>query len=643
VLSADAGRLAYVWTSNNAPTVVVQDLMGGARRVASLTTNGLPAVASDTLPVLSPDGGKVLFEAIDSRLVTDDWNRATDVFLHDLSTRETQLVSRRHADRPALTAAASMRAFPGFLNAAGTHAAYPIYDDDSPTPSTNRSGFVRVHDLASGQLTQLGVLDRRLYDPMLSADGRYVGYSASLRRLIEPSRDGEVYWQDLLTGTNLLIAGGIFSPYGAISPADRTLALSGDGQKLAFQSVAAVSNLVPGLIVEGNNGSDIFVRDMRTGSNQLVSIRREQTGTAFGDSTSPVFSPDGRWVVFRNTGGGITSYAGPALYARDLVEQKSVLLAGNASMASFSADSRFVSYSIGYWRSELFDLYAGTNALVCTNCDSLSVSADGRWVAFRWWSPGRPDEIYVRDMHSGALEWISVSRTGGTNLGKFPSRNPRLSYDGRYVVFASTANDLVPNDTNAASDIFVRDRFRGLTFLASLNSHGTQSANGASFNPVLAADGRTILFTSDASDLVEGDYNEASDVFVLRLGGPDTDQDGLDDDWELAYFNTLNRDGSGDFDGDGQNDKAEFAAGTDPTNSGSIFRVRTITPLAGLGTTVEWEAVPGRAYRVQWKASVDDPVWAEAAEVLVASGTTATWTDPHVDSPHRFYRAILVR
>src|SRR5262249_35670146 len=141
VLSADAGHLAYVWTSNNAPTVVVQDRMGGARRVGSLTTNGLPAVASDTLPVVSPDGGKVLFEAIDSRVVADDWNRATDVFLHDLNTRETQLVSRRHADRPSLTAAASTRAFPGFLNAAGTHAAYPIYDDDSPTPSTNRSGF----------------------------------------------------------------------------------------------------------------------------------------------------------------------------------------------------------------------------------------------------------------------------------------------------------------------------------------------------------------------------------------------------------------------------------------------------------------------------------------------------------------------
>jgi hypothetical protein len=245
-------------------------------------------------------------------------------------------------------------------------------------------------------------------------------------------------------------------------------------------------------------------------------------------------------------------------------------------------------------------------------------------------------------MSNGAVEWISATMIGGTNAGRYDARDPLLSYDGRYAIFATKAGDLVPNDTNGVSDIFVRDRLRGVTFLASLNSTGTQSGNGASFNPVLAADGRTLLFSSDASDLIAGDYNNSGDVFVLRLGGPDNDHDGMDDDWELAYFNSLDRNGSGDLDADGQTDKAEFAAGTDPTNTGSTLRVRTITVLGGAGTKVEWDTAPGRSYRVQWKESIGQPSWVDAAEVVVASGSSAAWTDLDPAGAQRFYRAVLV-
>src|SRR6185503_15204419 len=109
----------------------------------------------------------------------------------------------------------------------------------------------------------------------------------------------------------------------------------------------------------------------------------------------------------------------------------------------------------------------------------------------------------------------------------------------------------------------------------SRNFTGTATGNHLSSNPVLSADGRVVAFQSFASDLVPGDYNDTRDVFVVSLAGPDTDGDGLDDDWEMAYFSTLTRDGSGDFDGDGASDAQEFRAGTDPTNTGSVFRVLT--------------------------------------------------------------------
>src|SRR5207253_9976348 len=132
------------------------------------------------------------------------------------------------------------------------------------------------------------------------------------------------------------------------------------------------------------------------------------------------------------------------------------------------------------------------------------------------------------------------------------------------------------------------DRVTGTTLLASLNLQGTGPGNGLSSKPVLAANGRTVVFQSFASDLVPGDYNELRDVFVLRLGGPDSDGDGMDDDWEMAYFGTLARDGKGDFDGDGRTDLEEFQAGTDPTDNGSVLRALTLSPMGGGATRLIW-------------------------------------------------------
>src|SRR5206468_11521799 len=143
----------------------------------------------------------------------------------------------------------------------------------------------------------------------------------------------------------------------------------------------------------------------------------------------------------------------------------------------------------------------------------------------------------------------------------------------------------------------------------SRNAQGTASGNALSSHPFLAPDGRTVAFQSFAGDLVSADYNQTRDVFVAHLGGPDTDNDGLDDDWELAYFNTLSRDGSGDFDGDGQSDRQEFLAGTDPTNAGSVFRVLTLSRVSGGSVTLFWSAVPGKKYDVQYKDNVGDANW----------------------------------
>src|SRR5206468_942809 len=99
------------------------------------------------------------------------------------------------------------------------------------------------------------------------------------------------------------------------------------------------------------------------------------------------------------------------------------------------------------------------------------------------------------------------------------------------------ASDLVEKDNNNAQDVFARDLVTAKTYLLSQNLAGS-SGNALSSHPVLAPDGRTVAFQSFASDLVPGDYNQTRDIFVVHLGGADSDGDGLDDDWEMAYFNT---------------------------------------------------------------------------------------------------------
>ncbi len=90
---------------------------------------------------------------------------------------------------------------------------------------------------------------------------------------------------------------------------------------------------------------------------------------------------------------------------------------------------------------------------------------------------------------------------------------PSTSADGRFIAFASEASNLVDNDTNGVTDVFVRDRVSGITMRVSVDSSGTQ-VNGTSSYPSISADGRYIAFESDATNLVPGDTNEMTDVFV---------------------------------------------------------------------------------------------------------------------------------
>jgi Tol biopolymer transport system component len=148
-----------------------------------------------------------------------------------------------------------------------------------------------------------------------------------------------------------------------------------------------------------------------------------------------------------------------------------------------------------------------------------AISADGRYVAFqshagnmvRGDEKGRTD-VFVRDRLAGRTYLVSATPRGEVGNQDSDGR-PAISADGRYVAFLSWASNLVPGDTNRNSDIFVHDRQSGQTARVSVSSSG-QEGNARSYNPAISADGRYVAFVSHADNLVARDTNGQDDVFV---------------------------------------------------------------------------------------------------------------------------------
>jgi Tol biopolymer transport system component len=204
---------------------------------------------------------------------------------------------------------------------------------------------------------------------------------------------------------------------------------------------------------------------------------------------------------------------------------------------------------------------------------SPRISADGRYVAFLSSSCNLvPDDtnatfdVFVHDRTTGAITRVSVSSTG--QEGNDKSWYASISADGHYVAFQSDATNLVPDDTNACTDIFAHDRLTGQTTRVSVSSTG-QQANSYSWHASISADGRFVAFYGVATNLVAADTNNRGDVFVHdRLTGittrvsADNDVD-LDD---LALFvPAFSAPGqptsvfAADMDGDGDCDLADLA------------------------------------------------------------------------------------
>jgi hypothetical protein len=148
-----------------------------------------------------------------------------------------------------------------------------------------------------------------------------------------------------------------------------------------------------------------------------------------------------------------------------------------------------------------------------------AVNGNGRFVAFESRAgnlvPGDTNgvsDVFVKERLTGAIERVSVSSSGRQANRASHITNAAISYDGRYVVFESVADNLVPGDTNHVSDVFLRDRVTRTTTRVSVNGTGVQ-ANQDSFRPTVT-DGTFVAYSSAATNLGSGDTNGFLDVFL---------------------------------------------------------------------------------------------------------------------------------
>jgi archaellum component FlaF (FlaF/FlaG flagellin family) len=211
---------------------------------------------------------------------------------------------------------------------------------------------------------------------------------------------------------------------------------------------------------------------------------------------------------------------------------------GNSGLSDFSADGRYVAFASyasnlvpgdtnGVRDVFVYDRQTDTIERVSFAADgtqgnggsgAVSISDDGRYVAFESQAnnlvPGDTNamsDVFVYDRQTDMIERVSVATDGTQGDGK--SYSTRISADGRYVAFYSNASNLVPGDTNGTWDAFVYDRQTDTIERVSLASDGTQG-NGSSSYPSISDDGRYVAFGSSASNLVPGDTNGHWDVFV---------------------------------------------------------------------------------------------------------------------------------
>ena len=400
--------------------------------------------------------------------------------------------------------------------------------------------------------------------PSSNADGKMIAFSSGASNLVDNDTNScnDIFVRSLVTGITERVSVDSSGAQVTCSGGESSFpSISADSEDVAFLSNS--TNLVTG---DTNSVRDVFVRDRTGGITERASVSSSEVQANYESAWSSI-SADGRYLSFDSLSTNLVSgdtNGRRDVFVRDLQTGTTERVSVNSSevqhnglyssVSSISADGRYVAFTSDATNlitgddngsiSDIFvrDRQSGTTSRVSVNSSGTGgdgasmipyISADGRYVAFlsdatnlvtgdSSWTR----DIFVHDRQTGNTEWVSV------NSNEIPGDNhswsASISADGRYVAFESSAANLATGDSNGVRDIFVRDLQTGTTERVSIDGSGAQG-NGDSIAPSISGDGRYVAFESAADNLVFGDTNGVSDIFVRDRGG--SDQDG--DNWYI--------------------------------------------------------------------------------------------------------------
>ena len=329
--------------------------------------------------------------------------------------------------------------------------------------------------------------------PDISADGRYVAFVSGSDDLVSDDTNGatDVFVRDRQAGqtSRVSVATGGAQATGNSDGWGKP-SISADGRYVAFISEAKLDG-------DTNDYTDIFVHD-RT-NNETVRVSVASGGTsANSESDWPAISGNGRYVTFWSAASNLVADDNNDaldIFVHDLQTHQTTRIANVFGIGDISHGG-FLDIS-----------YDGRYVAFATSVALVSGDGNSDWDVY----------VYDRQASQSPFSRVSLATSGDADVG---SRDPSMSADGRYVAFVSSATNLVSGDNNNEIDIFLRDRLLGKTVRVSVSSTGAEAnGNSGMFDELgescsISADGRFVTFTSDATNLVDGDTNSLTDIYV---------------------------------------------------------------------------------------------------------------------------------
>ena len=553
-----ANQFDFQNDSDASPDIYRRSLTANTTALVSITAGGQKGLVS-TRPSLDDSGDVVGFVSTANQLDPDDSDTARDAYVKNLVTNVIQVASRvGGATGKVANAGAAAVAVSGD----GTKVGIGM-DSGSIAPDLDpRHGVVVLRDLNAPQHTD-SVSRPQGTDPFASAggfafggalsdDGRYAAFVSGAPALGLPDGVGSaVFVRDRVTGAVTLASRADGASGAPLQLSGEPPAISADGRRVAFTA-------------ESGADRGVWVRDLGAGKTFLASRADGPDGAAANaESRYPALDADGSRVAFTsyatNLGDGDTDGL-PDIHVRDLDSGRTILASrgvggvkgdGETNVADINADGSrvaFVTYSANLGDGDtdaqpdvhLRDLTAETTRLVSATPDGtksngsvsrLSLDASGMRVAFdatagNLGANASNNHVYVRDLAANTL--VVASRADGPEgaPGTGLSAGPVISPDGRFVAFASAAQNLALGLPDGAFETYVRDLRDGRTELVSraTGADGAPATGGTSPTGVSAGAG-CVSFVSERS--LVGPDSDFPQVYLRALradcAAPDPD------------------------------------------------------------------------------------------------------------------------